>query len=79
MPSANAPGSQPLLRTAPGDNRSQGGLTPYQQMMRDRARIARDPFRQRLYEDPFGANRTNQAPPGLYERLRPDTTLRRSP
>lgn len=73
-----APGSQPILRDGPGA--AQGGLTPYQQMMRDRARAARDPFRDRpMYEDPFGAKKNElRNPAGLYDRLRPDT-LRRQP
>jgi hypothetical protein len=73
-----APGSQPILREGPGT--TQGGLTPYQQMMRDRARAARDPFRNRpMYDDPFGARKNElRNPTGLYDRLRPDT-LRRQP
>ena len=69
--SAPAPGQY-----APGQTQVPGGLTPYQQMMRDRARAARDPFRQPLYQDPFGAQK-NQQPGSLYDRLRPDTTRRR--
>lgn len=78
------PGNQVYTRTpqpggapTPGAGTNQG-YTPYQQMMRERARQARDPFNQRLYEDPFGASR-NQQPgsTGLYDRLRPDTTRRR--
>ncbi len=77
---APAPGSQQLggRQQAPGST-TPGGLTPYQQMMRDRAAAAHDPFRQSLYNDPFGANRRSQSPPGLYDRLRPDTTVRRRP
>ncbi len=73
-----APGQQPILRDAPGSG-SPGGLTPYQQMMRDRARAARDPFRQPVYDDPFGARKNEIQSPGLYNRLRPDTSLRRQP
>jgi hypothetical protein len=73
-----APGSQPILRDAPGSGT--GGLTPYQQMLRDRARAARDPFRQPTYDDPFGARKNDiRNPTGLYDRLRPDTSLRRQP
>lgn len=81
MPGAySAPGSQSLIKSTPGSTSPQGGLTPYQQMMRDRARAARDPFRQPVYDDPFGANRNPmQRPGGLYDRLRPDTTSRRQP
>lgn len=78
----NAPGQQQLGQPTPGSTPPgmQGGLTPYQQMMRDRAKAARDPFRQPLYEDPFGANRNRlQQPGGLYERLRPDSSQRRRP
>ena len=77
------PGSQPLTGTgAPGTYApySGGSLTPYQQLMRDRAKAARDPFHQPLYDDPFGANKNAvQNPSGLYDRLRPDTNLRRRP
>jgi len=73
----SAPGSQSLIKTAPGNNSGpQGGLSPYQQMLRDRARAARDPFRQPLYDDPFGARRDPMQNGGLYNRLRPDTTRR---
>lgn len=74
-----APGTQPILRDAPGQYGTPGGLTPYQQMMRDRARAARDPFRQPTYDDPFGTRKNDlRNPSGLYDRLRPDT-LRRQP
>jgi len=76
-----APGSQPLSNQgAPGTSPySSTPLSPYQQMMRDRARASRNPFNQPMYDDPFGANRgTLQNPPGLYQRLRPDSA-RRSP
>ena len=63
------PGSAPTPGSTPS-------FTPYQQMMRERARQARDPFNTRLYQDPFGAS-SNQQPSGLYDRLRPDTTRRR--
>lgn len=70
------PGQQPILKPEPGSASMSGGLTPYQRMMRDRARAARDPFRQPVFDDPFGARK---AEPGLYDRLRPDTTQRRRP
>jgi hypothetical protein len=74
------PGETPILREAPGSSPGNGGLTPYQQMMRDRARQARDPFRQPAYDDPFGARKNDlRNPSGLYDRLRPDTSLRRQP
>ena len=74
-----APGTSILVKPGPGNAGPQGGLTPYQQMMRDRARAARDPFHQQLYDDPFGAKNQNQLENrnGLYDRLRPDTTRRR--
>ena len=72
-----APGDLPITRYAPGSGAPTGALTPYQQMMRDRARLARDPFRQHPFDDPFGANRNDlRNPGGLYDRLRPDTTRR---
>ncbi|HEY2805344.1 MAG TPA: hypothetical protein VGI92_05745 [Gemmatimonadales bacterium] len=83
--SGTTPGSTGLgNQSAPGSYSpySPGALTPYQQMMRDKARAARDPFNQPLYDDPFGAKRntnTLQNPSGLYERLRPDTSSRRRP
>jgi len=79
-----APGSQPFPSTPGMQGRTPGnpspyGLTPYQQqeLQRQRALRSRDPFKQPLYRDPFGADRAIPTP-GLYDRLRSDT-LRRQP
>ena len=72
---ATGPGTQPLGSNNPYTPTPT--LSPYQQMMRDRARASRNPFNQPLYDDPFGANRgTLQNPSGLYQRLRPDSSRR---
>ncbi len=76
---ATGPGSQPFT----GNNGTYSPnvappLSPYQQMLRDRARASKNPFNQPLYDDPFAANRgTLQNPSGLYQRLRPDSSRRR--
>lgn len=77
-PGGQAYGRTPVPGTAPTPGEATQ-ITPYQQMMRERARAARDPFHRPLYDDPFGAN-SNQpgTTPGLYDRLRPDTTRRRN-
>ena len=76
--SLTAPGSQRLGQ--PGADAQRQQL--YSEMQRQRARQQNDPFSQPLTRDPFGAQRSpysrpNQ--PGLYERLRPDTTSGRRP
>jgi len=76
--STQAPGSQSLVRPVPGSPGTTGSptLSPYLQQQRERALQLRDPFRQPTYTDPFGAQRRDQASPGLYQRLRPDSTRR---
>jgi len=77
--SSPAPGSQPLVRPQPGSTAPGGPrMSPYLQSQRDRALQLRDPFKQPVYSDPFGAQRRDQPNTGLYQRLRPDT-LRRLP
>lgn len=75
-----APGSQRLGQTSADAQRQ----NLYLEMQRQRARQQNDPFSQPLYRDPFGVQRSpysrpNQQTPGLYERLRPDTTSGRRP
>lgn len=80
-----APGSQPLPGQPSTPSTSGSRLDTYNQLQRQRARQQNDPFSQPLYRDPFGVDRSPygrpQTPqqPGLYDRLRPDTTSRRRP
>jgi hypothetical protein len=73
-----APGSQGLQGAAPGQGATGGTKPPnYLDIQRERQKAARDPFHQQLYPDPFGMNRNrNDATPGLYQRLRPDSARR---
>ena len=73
-----APGSQPLLRDAPGTSpAAPGALTPAQQLQLERSRSLRDPFSQPVYRDPFGSDRRPTQPGSRAERLRPDSAGRR--
>jgi hypothetical protein len=72
-----APGSQPLGQQPGQQGQTPGGLTPSQQLQNQRSGAARDPFNQPLYRDPFDAQRRPMNDPGLYDRLRPDTSRRR--
>lgn len=82
--SSRMPGTQPL-QGQPGTSSSNSRLDTYFELQRQRARQQNDPFSQPLYRDPFGVERSpysrppNQQQPGLYDRLRPDTTSRRRP
>jgi hypothetical protein len=70
-----APGSQSLVRPQPGASGAPS-MSPYLQSQREQALRQRDPFRQPVYTDPFGAQRRDQPTPGLYQRLRPDSSRR---
>lgn len=79
-----APGSG-RLPGQPGGTTSDANqrLNTYFQLQRERARMQNDPFSQPLYRDPYGTDRSPfgrpQTPqqPGLYDRLRPDTSSTR--
>lgn len=80
-------GFQPGLSAAPGSQSPSSVRTPGQNgnattpgfpssLDRQKGTASRDPFRQGFYPDPFGANRNPNNAPGLYQRLRPDSSRR---